>query len=124
MTILADESVAGPIIERLRNEGHDVVSIRETMSGAPDTQVLAEAQATRRILLTEDKDFGEMVYRQGAAHHGVVLVRLGDMLRGVRASLVAEAFRKHAAELAGAFTVISRAGVRIRPASGPDQASP
>ncbi len=99
MTLLADESVAGAIIERLRTDGHTVVAIGELSPGVADTQVLAEADRTQAVLLTEDKDFGELVYRQGASHRGVVLVRLAGLSRAVRAALVSEAFKAHGAAI-------------------------
>ena len=119
MTLLADESVAGAIIERLRADGHTVTAIGEVSPGIPDTQVLAEADRTQAVLLTEDKDFGELVYRRAASHHGVVLLRLAGLSRAVRSALVSDAFTNHGPEFVGAFTVISASGMRIRPLSPP-----
>lgn len=119
MTLLADESVAGVIIERLRADRYTVVAIAEVSPGAADTQVLGEAERTQVVLLTEDKDFGELVYRGGAAHHGVVLIRLAGLSRAVRAALVSEAFKAHGSEFVGAFAVITSSGIRIRPSSPP-----
>ncbi len=76
------------------------------------------------ILVTEDKDFGELVYRQSAAHHGVVLLRLAGLSRTLRANLVSEAFKLHAAEFVGAFTVITPRGIRIRPPAPENQTEP
>ena len=72
MRFLADENVSRLVIERLRNSGHDVVSISETRSGASDEDILRAADADGRILITEDRDFGAMVIRQRLAvarHH-------------------------------------------------------
>jgi predicted nuclease of predicted toxin-antitoxin system len=114
MMFLADESVAAAIIEQLRADGHAVASIRESASGAVDADVLTQAERGGFVLLTEDKDFGEMVYRQSAAHKGVVLIRLGSVASALRPSIVAQAVKAHGAELVGAFTVISPGGIRIR----------
>lgn len=122
MILLADESVSGAIIARLRADGHAVESIRETVPGSPDTAVLARANAIPAVLLTEDKDFGELVYRLHSAHPGVLLIRLGGVPRSERAERVADLVRDHAVELPRAFTVISSRGVRIRPASPPSAA--
>lgn len=119
MTLLADESVARAVLEQLRADGHTVAAMAEIAPGAADTQVLAEADRTQAVLLTEDKDFGELVYRQGASHQGVVLVRLAGLSRAVRAALVSEAFKAHGAEFVGAFTVITSSGIRIRPHAPP-----
>jgi predicted nuclease of predicted toxin-antitoxin system len=115
MMLLADESVALGIIERLRADGHSVAAIREACPGVADTQVLGEADRAAAVLLTEDKDFGELVYRQGASHRGVVLIRLAGLGRDVRAALVSEALKAHGAEFVDAFSVITPSGVRIRP---------
>jgi predicted nuclease of predicted toxin-antitoxin system len=120
MTFLADESVAGAILERLRADGHTVASIAEVSPGVADTHVLAEADRTQSILLTEDKDFGELVYRQGASHQGVVLLRLAGLSRAVRAALISDVFKAHSAEFVGAFTVITSSGIRIRPRTPPN----
>jgi predicted nuclease of predicted toxin-antitoxin system len=65
-------------------------------------------------LLTEDKDFGELVYRLGRVHAGVVLIRLAGLPPSSKADTVAKVLQDHAAELPGAFSVISAGAVRIR----------
>ena len=75
-----------------------MLAVAEVSPGVADTHVLAEADRTRAVLLTEDKDFGELVYRRGAARRGVVLLRLAGLSRDVRAALVSQAFNGHGAE--------------------------
>ena len=75
MRILADENIDPDLIDWLRAEGHDVVSIREVARGAPDTHVLAMATDQERILLTADKDFGDLVFRRGLPAPGIILLR-------------------------------------------------
>lgn len=65
MRILANENFPGPVIRALRQRGHDVVSVKETMRGASDPQVLARAQAEERLVVAFDKDFGELAFRFG-----------------------------------------------------------
>lgn len=60
----ADECVAQDIVTRHRADGHDVHSVRERQKGIADTDVLLTAIRMRRVLLTQDLDFGELVYRQ------------------------------------------------------------
>ena len=62
MRFLADESCDGAIVRALREAGHDVTSVRDTMRGATDRSVLDAAFKEQRLLLTEDKDFGELVF--------------------------------------------------------------
>jgi predicted nuclease of predicted toxin-antitoxin system len=79
MRICANENIGAETVEKLRGEGHDVLWVREAAPGIADSAVLALAQAEHRILLTFDKDFGEFVYRLGAAASpGIVLLRISQ----------------------------------------------
>ena len=70
---LGNENVPGEAVQAARQAGHDVLWITESSPGADDDAVLATAMAANRILLTFDKDFGEMAFRQGkAATCGVI----------------------------------------------------
>ena len=69
--------------------------------------------------ITNDKDFGELVFRSGQAHHGVILLRLHDERPANRVRVVKAVLEKWADRLAGSFTVATESGVRIRPARGP-----
>jgi predicted nuclease of predicted toxin-antitoxin system len=124
MNMFADESVAAPIILRLRSDGHTVLSIRELAPGSPDIDVLNQARQASSVLLTEDKDFGELVYRDKSFHHGIVLIRLAGLSRERRAELVSQVMRDHATELSGSFTVISAGGARIRRIITPSNGDP
>lgn len=74
--VLAGENVAGDVVMALRADGHDVTWIKETGPGSTDHVVLALALAEDRVLLTFDKDFGELAFRLGqAASPGVILLR-------------------------------------------------
>lgn len=114
MNFLADESIDWPIVERLRTENYPVEYIVETGSGIPDEKVLEIANERKAVLLTSDKDFGEMVFSQKRVSEGVVLVRLAGMSPASKAAVVTEALREHAAELTQAFTVIVPGAIRIR----------
>jgi predicted nuclease of predicted toxin-antitoxin system len=119
MNLVADESVDRPVVERLRLDGHDVVWIAELSPSIMDDEVLREANDRNALLLTADMDFGELVHRQGRVHGGVGLMRLGGLPNATKAEIDAELFRDRAAELPGAFTVLSPGAVRIRPPAGP-----
>lgn len=113
--ILADENVVSAIVQRLRADGWDVVWIAEVSPSIDDPDVLDRAARDSRILVTDDKDFGELVVRERRSHRGVVLLRLAGMSPGDRAELVSRLFAASCAELVGAFTVVDREGrVRIR----------
>ena len=73
MLRVADESCNFSVVLGLRAAGHDVLAITEAMSGADDEQVIALANAQRRLLLTEDKDFGQLVFAAPKQNSGVPL---------------------------------------------------
>ena len=77
MNLVIDESVDNLIVEALRRDGHDVLYVSEFAPGINDDKVLDLANQSGALLVTEDKDFGELVFRNGRIHTGVVLIRLG-----------------------------------------------
>jgi predicted nuclease of predicted toxin-antitoxin system len=76
MRLLADENFPGPVIVLLRSAGHDVFSVKESMRSMPDDAILSRASDEQRILLTCDKDFGELAVRFKKPAHGIILFRL------------------------------------------------
>jgi predicted nuclease of predicted toxin-antitoxin system len=111
---VADESVAGQLVKALRATGRKILSIAEERRGIRDEQVLGIAHDRNTILLTEDKDFGELVHANGAQHSGIVLIRLDGLRAHEKTARVVMAINAHEAELPGAFTVIDRHKIRIR----------
>ena len=114
MNLLCDESVDRQIVEQLRSDGHAVLAAVEMSSGVSDDEVLTAANAGTAVLITGDKDFGEMVYRQGSAAHGVVLIRLAGLTPDRKAAVVSEVIRDYGPEMIGRFSVVSPGMVRIR----------
>jgi predicted nuclease of predicted toxin-antitoxin system len=114
MKLLADEGVDKSVVDLLRASGFDVHYILETDRGVDDDRVLQIANEEDRILLTQDKDFGEMVFRLRKVHPGIVLIRLGAMISSEKATLVATVFLEHRAKLKSTFTVIQNNAIRIR----------
>ncbi len=114
MKLVADEGMERNVVEKLREVGHDVIWIAELSPSIPDEEVLRLAYDSDTILITEDKDFGELVYRRRLAHAGVVLVRLDGLPNSTKAEIVVETLQKHEDALAEAFTVITPDSVRIR----------
>jgi predicted nuclease of predicted toxin-antitoxin system len=117
MNLLADEGVDRQIVLQLRTEGHSVWYVAEMEPSISDDLVLQRANEQHSILVTEDKDFGELVYRLGLVHHGVILVRLHGLTSEAKAHTVSDAIREHGEEIANAFSVISPGIVRIRRAA-------
>jgi len=113
MNFLADESCAGPAIQALREAGHEVVAIAEVAKGTVDELVMRRALSERRILITEDPDFGELVYARGHSSAGVILVRFPSRVRRAKPPSVVEAVAKLGARLWNAFTVVEPGRVRL-----------
>jgi predicted nuclease of predicted toxin-antitoxin system len=116
MNLLVDESVDQQIVDRLRQNGHTIVYVAEEAPGIVDDDVLRRANERAAPLVTADKDFGELVFRQRRANKGVVLLRLAGLTSGRKASIVSCALRDHGNEMLQAFSVISPGTVRIRKA--------
>jgi predicted nuclease of predicted toxin-antitoxin system len=114
MNLLADESVQGPIVKRLRQDGHNVLYVSEMEAGIPDETVLQRGNEQDALLLTGDKDFGDLVYRQKLIWRGVVLMRLEGLSNEAKAQIVARALADHGEMMEFSFSVISLGAVRVR----------
>ncbi len=114
MKFLADESLDAPIVARLRQDGRSVLYISEMSAGITDDEVLDRANQEFCVLITADKDFGELVFRLQRIAAGVILVRFSGLSTETKAEIVSQAIFKHSGELEGAFTVISATSIRIR----------
>lgn len=114
MNLLADEGVDRQIVERLRQEGYSVLYIAEMEPGISDDLVLEKANQVEALLLTADKDFGELVFRQHRITSGVVLLRLAGSSPIQKAEIVALALKQRGTELKDAFSVITAKAIRVR----------
>jgi predicted nuclease of predicted toxin-antitoxin system len=115
MRFLLNENVSGAVIRELRQRGHDVRSVKETMRAAPDGQVLKRAQDENRVLVTHDKDFAELAFRARlGAECGIVLLRLSGRSPAVDNRRIVHAL-DGGREWNGRFAVVTDTQVRIRP---------
>jgi predicted nuclease of predicted toxin-antitoxin system len=114
MKFLADENFPRPALEALRKAGWDVFSIAESCPGISDNEVIGVGDDQGRVLLTFDKDFGELVFRRGlSAASGVVLFRITPE-SPEDAAEVALALVDSQQNLAGTFCVITHDRIRVR----------
>ncbi len=114
MKFLIDESVEYSIVMYLRQEKHDVIAVCEESSGIRDEDVLRRAVIDQRVLITNDKDFGMLIYFRRMKHHGVVLLRLSDadiLLKIKRLHFLLE---QHGEKLETHFVVVEQDSIRIR----------
>jgi predicted nuclease of predicted toxin-antitoxin system len=114
MKFIADEGVDKPIVDELRKNNFDVLYILETHQGATDEFILALCDYEKAVLITQDKDFGELVFRLKQTHHGVVLIRLPGYTPAAKASIVLHNLISHSNELVQSFTFIQPKAIRIR----------
>jgi predicted nuclease of predicted toxin-antitoxin system len=112
---LADENFPRPALEALRDAGLDVVWIADSHSGATDIEVLELCMAQRRVLLTFDKDFGELAFIKGLpAECGIVLFRIAPQSPKEIAVIALSAIQ-HQPSWSGYFSVVTRKQIRMRP---------
>ncbi len=114
MKFIVDESTGIAVAEFLRQAGHDVLVVSEAMPRAEDQDILIRAVREERVVVTNDKDFGELIYRSCQAHHGVLLLWLNNESSGNRVRVVKTVLEKHSARLVGHFTVATESNIRIR----------
>jgi predicted nuclease of predicted toxin-antitoxin system len=116
MRLLADENVPGPSIRLLRAAGLDVESVREIAAGTPDPDVLAHAREQGQVLITFDRDFGELVYRVGAlAPVGIIYLRLSPADPEEAGRVLLDLLGIDGIMFLGRFTIVDRDRVRQRP---------
>ena len=113
LRFLADESCDFAAVRALRTEGFDVLSVAEVLAGSDDEGVIALALRDCRILLTEDKDFGQLVFAAGSRSVGVVLIRCPAGARSTVGARMLDLVRKHADRLTGSFVVLQPERIRI-----------
>ena len=116
MRLLVDVGVGTAVEGLLRECGHDVLAVRDVDPRLPDAQVLARALRERRLVITMDKDFGDLVYRRGLAHTGVLLLRLEDATGEEKRAVVRAIFEQYGEGLPGRFSVYQDGRLRMRPA--------
>jgi predicted nuclease of predicted toxin-antitoxin system len=115
MRLLANENFPKEAVEALRKRGHDVKWVRTACPGISDRQVLSLAQAEERLLLTFDKDFGELAFRAGfPATTGVVLFRIPPRFPAFVAQIAVAALDERS-DWQGHFSVIEQDRIRMTP---------
>jgi len=115
--ILANENVSGEIVQSLRTQGHDIIWMRIEAPGSMDSEVLALAQTEKRIIMTFDKDFGELAFRWGLpVTSGIILLRLiaSSPIQLQPAVLTALGSRQEQ-DWVGMFSVVEASRIRVTP---------
>lgn len=113
MRFLADESCDFAVVRALRFAGHDVIAVAEVSPRAADAAVIALTVREGRILLTEDKDFGQLVYADQKASGGVIFIRFPTRARRKLPQVVVELVKRQGDRLFGAFVVVQPGRTRV-----------
>lgn len=113
MRFLVDESTGPKVAQWLREQGHEVFSVFETARGIDDDLIVQKAHAENWILITNDKDFGEKVYRERKPHHGIVLLRLDDERAQVKIEILQRLLTNYIEQLSDRFVVVTEKSVRF-----------
>lgn len=115
MQVIVNENITGTVVRELRQRGHDVLAVRESMRGADDTSILQRAEVEQRLVVTQDKDFGELAFRRRLpASCGIILFRLSGADPAADNQRVLEVLDSRS-DWMGHFSVVTDGRIRMRP---------
>ena len=113
MRFLVDECTGPTVAEWLRNQKHEVFSVFEEARGMDDDDIILKALEENWILITNDKDFGERVYRDGRLHRGIILLRLEDERSQSKIQVLSRLLKIYPDRLSNTFVVVTEKQVRF-----------
>lgn len=115
LCFLVDANVPKSVVRCLRDLGHDVADVREILpNGAADQDIFDRAQGERRIIVTHDLGFGNLIAYPPGAHAGIITIRPQNLSPKTTARIVCSYVRVHADRLPGAIVTLSPRGARVR----------
>ncbi len=114
LKILIEVGVGKAVENWLKNAGYDVLALRDIDPKMPDDKILEIAAREKRLLITMDKDFGELVYYSGKSHAGVLLLRSEDAISQEKLKVIKNIFTEYEEHIAGHFCVYQNKRLRIR----------
>ncbi|HEY6231348.1 MAG TPA: DUF5615 family PIN-like protein [Pyrinomonadaceae bacterium] len=115
MRFLVDECVGPRFANWLRDAGHEVFSVYQDARGSEDESLIRKVFEEDWILITNDKDFGEKIYRERRPHHGVIFLRLRDESSANKIAVMKTLLEKYAQRLPDKFVVVTESRVRFGP---------
>lgn len=114
MRFLVDECTGPAVAAWLRGQGHEVFSVFDEARGMEDNEVIRKAHVENWVLITNDKDFGEKVYRERRRHRGIILMRLDDERAANKIQVLRRLLEEYVDALLDNFVVVTESHVRIR----------
>ena len=113
MRFLVDECTGPKVAQWLRDQGHEVFSVYDEARGLDDSTILSKAFSENWILMTNDRDFGEKVFRELHPHRGVVFLRLSDERPAAKIDAIRKLLESYADQLTDRFVVVTEFQVRF-----------
>ena len=113
MRFLVDECTGPKVARFLEGLGHDVYSVYDLARGSEDEQLLRKAHEEGFILVTNDKDFGELVFRKKMGHRGIILLRLADEGPQNKIAVLERVLEQFGKRLENNFIVVTEKTIRI-----------
>lgn len=117
MKFLADENMEWAVVETIRAFGYDVLAAHHDLTGTTDEKLLEIAFLNDRILVTNDTDFGNLVFYRKQAAAGIILMRFLNENTSLKCKMIEHLLKHHANKLKNHFTVVSEQQIRIKPLS-------
>jgi predicted nuclease of predicted toxin-antitoxin system len=113
MRFIVDECTGSSVADFLKQKGHEVISVFDDLRGATDDFILQKCFSENYILITSDKDFGEMVFRLNQNHNGIILIRCSPNNFRTRIEVLAKLLDNYSQEIENNFVVVTNTKVRI-----------
>lgn len=113
MRLLVDECTGPAVAHWLREQEHEVFSVFDEARGMGDDAILQKANSENWILITNDKDFGEKIYRERHSHHGVIFLRLEDERASIKIKTLQQLLGNYSDHLADRFVVVTETKIRF-----------
>lgn len=113
MRFLVDECTGPAVAGWLRDQKYEVFSVFEQARGMDDDDIIQKAFEENWILISNDKDFGQKVYRDGWLHKGVVLLRLDDERTISKINVLRQLLERYAKQLPDSFAVVTENSARF-----------
>ncbi len=114
MNLVLDENVDRPIVDQLKLDGHSIWYIYDKFRGLSDEKVLELASKNKALLVTLDKDFGELVFQKKLINSGILLLRLSGLPNHEKVIIVSSTIKKYSEKLLNSFSVLTPKSIRIR----------
>jgi predicted nuclease of predicted toxin-antitoxin system len=114
LKFLIDVGVGKKVELFLKEQGHDIKTVRTIDPQMPDEEIIRLASSEDRMIITMDKDFGELVYHSKMNHRGVLLLRLEDATGDEKQEVVANILAEYSAEIVNCFCVFQNDRLRIK----------